>query len=231
MKLSFFSILVGALSFVSAALALGQDGPRHVAVQLEVIQVDQSHVTELLSQPRDTIDATALREQLDALIEAANAKVIETSYAITRSGLRARTESVLENIYAVEFDPAEVPQQVTGPLKADDVVSTPVHGTTYEMRPEGTTLEVKPQIGQDGLSIDLSLAPEIVHQLGTSAYGQEEAKVGLPVFRSQRGSTNISVISGNPALLGVHSVRNKDGTNSGRYTLVFVTATVKTASK
>ena len=61
--------------------------------------------------------------------------------------------------------------------------------------------------------------------------GQEEAKVDLPVFRTQRDATNITIISGDSALLGVHSVRNKDGTNSGRYTLVFLTATVKTAGK
>ena len=211
LKLSFFSILVGALSLVSVALAYGQDGPRHVAVPLEIIQVDQSQVSELLSHPRDTIDATALRDQLDALIGEAKAIVLETTYVVTKSAQRAKTESVVENIYGVEFDPAHLPQQVTGPLKADDVISTPALGTTHEMRPEGTTLEVDPQIGPDGVSIDLSITPEIVHQLGTSTYGQEEATVHVPAFRTQRGPTNISLISGDSALLGVHSVRNKDG--------------------
>ena len=56
MKLSFFSILVIALSLVSVTLAYGQDGPHHVAVQLDVIQVDQSQVAELLSHPRDTLE-------------------------------------------------------------------------------------------------------------------------------------------------------------------------------
>lgn len=231
MKSIFLSLLAITLSLGSATLALGQDGPRHVAVQLELIEVNQTLASTLLSQPQETIDATALREQLDALIEESQAKVIETTYVVTRSGQRARTESVLENVYPVEFDPAELPQQVTGPLKADDAISAPVHATTHEMRPEGTKLQVDPQIGPDGISIDLSLAPEIVHQLGHSTHGQNGGEVNLPVFGSQRGATNISVISGDSALLGIRSVRNKDGSNSGRYHLAFVTATVKTAKK
>ena len=84
---------------------------------------------------------------------------------------------------------------MTGPLTATNVISTPAHGTTYEMRPESTTLGVDLQIGLDGNSIDLSLGPEIVHQLRNSTDGQEEALVSLPVFRTQRGRADISVIS------------------------------------
>lgn len=103
---------------------------------------------------------------------------------------------------------------MTGPLTANNVISAPAHGTTYEMRPESTTLGVDLQIGLDGNSIDLSLDSEIAHQLRNSTDGQDEALVNLPVFRTQRGRANISVISGNSALLGVHSVRNKTAPTS-----------------
>ena len=99
------------------------------------------------------------------------------------------------------------------------------------MRPESTTLGVDLQIGLDGISIDLSLGPEIARQLRNSTGGQEETLVNLPVFRTQRGRADISVISVDSAWLGVHSVRSINGTNIGLYNLVGVTATVKTNSK
>ena len=204
-----------------------ESAPANVAIQLEAIQMEGALVSELLQSSSETSDATAMRDQIEEWIEASKATVVETAYIVTKSGQRTKVESVLERIYGVEFDPPELPQEVGGPLEAEAIISTPVSATTHEMRPEGIIFEVDPQVGPDGVTIDLSLAPELVQFLGNVSYGQDESVVEMPLFQTRRVATNISLISGDYVLLGVLSSRLQDGSNSGKYTLLFLTASVK----
>ena len=113
-----------------------------------------------------TADATGLRRSLDSAIEAGTVKRSGLCFVPTRSGRRAMARSGMERLYGVEADPPEMPGKLQGPIDPGVEVITPLHHTTYEMRPEGITLDVNPQLGPDRRTIDLSIAPERVSRLG-----------------------------------------------------------------
>ena len=76
---------------------------------------------------------------------------------------------------------------------------TNITPTTFSVRNIGFTLEVDPVIGEDGKTVDLTLAPEVVKVIGSQARGHG---LNSPVFRSQKFNTSITMSSGHPMFLG-----------------------------
>ena len=95
----------------------------------------------------------------------------------TKSGQKATITISREFPYPQEFEPPQVPQDsgggsavITGTAVSDPVV-TPSFPTDFTTRNLGVTLEVEPQIGPDGYTIDLTLSPEVVDFEGFINYG------------------------------------------------------------
>ena len=102
-----------------------------------------------------------------------SADLVTAPTVVTKSAQKARIEVVRELIYPVEFDPPELPQEVSVGVGAGIFPVTPAHPTTFEMRPTGVTLEVDPQVGPDSYTIDLSLAPEVVEFGVGATFGED----------------------------------------------------------
>jgi len=144
----------------------------------------------------------------------------------TRSGQRATIQINREFTYPVEFDPPEIPQEF-GSIDNGTVAGggnifpvTPTTPTAFETRNTGVTLEVEPTVGADGVTIDLSLLPEVVEFEGFINYGSPiqtfstnllgqttpvvitENVINQPVFSVRKVSTNVSVWDGATVVLG-----------------------------
>jgi general secretion pathway protein D len=95
----------------------------------------------------------------------------------TKSGQKATITLSREFPYPQEFEPPQVPQNsgggsaVIGTSSQSDPIVTPSFPTDFTTRNLGVTLEVEPQIGPDGYTIDLNLSPEVVDFEGFINYG------------------------------------------------------------
>jgi general secretion pathway protein D len=105
-------------------------------------------------------------------------------------------------------------------------VVTPSFPTDFTTRNLGVTLEVTPQIGSDGYTIDLTLAPEVVDFDGFINYGSPISSprrildpltlqiintvpqlltdnvINQPIFSVRRVTTNVSIWDGQTVALG-----------------------------
>jgi general secretion pathway protein D len=124
--------------------------------------------------------------QFEAVIRALNQKkgidLMAAPKVTTKSGQKATINITREFPYPEEFDPPQVPQNTgTGgqgniilpgvAQQVADPIVTPSFPTSFTTRNLGVTLEVEPQIGPDGYTIDLSLSPEVVDFDGFVNYG------------------------------------------------------------
>ncbi|MEM7144964.1 MAG: Amuc_1098 family type IV pilus outer membrane protein [Verrucomicrobiota bacterium] len=139
----------------------------------------------------------------------------------TRSGQRAKIEVIREFIYPTEYDPPELPDRVgVATIDTDGVGTTgglfpvtPANPTAFETRNTGVTLEVDPQIGPDGFTIDLNLVPEVVEFDGFINYGSPittgtgtgvitENRIEMPVFSTRKVTTSVTIWDGQTVAIG-----------------------------
>lgn len=214
-----------------------------LGILVEYIEVDHRVANKLVrDHAKQAHDAAELRKKLDDLIDDGEALLVETAWLRTRSGQRGKTESIREEIYPTEYDPAEIPNTPGGvvtptpPVKDDSDkrergkgnapppqvvprsdrplsgLMTSANPTAFETRNIGTTLEVDAVVSDDGETIDLNLAPELVTLLGNRYFtreGFEETAYGvdhirMPLFYAIKTTTQVRVRPGKVNLLGLH---------------------------
>ena len=159
------------------------------------------------------------------------ADVMTAPSIVARSGEKATIEIVREFIYPTEYEPPELPTSVGssggggsstgGTTVASNVFPvTPATPTAFETRNTGVTLEVEPTLGEDGYTIDLSFAPEIVDFEGFINYGSPiqttssdslgnpviititENRIEMPVFSTRRVNTGLTIYDGHTVAVG-----------------------------
>ncbi|MBN8709148.1 MAG: hypothetical protein BGO12_07800 [Verrucomicrobia bacterium 61-8] len=172
--------------------------------------------------------------QFQVVIRALNQKkgidLMSAPKVVAKSGRKAIVRVAREFPYPTEFNPPEVPQAqqgvsvqsttVAGLISVSGVV-TPTTPTAFETRNLGVTLEVLPQIGPDGYTIDLDLSPEVVEFDGfvnygspiigptfnslTLSYGTYEVTpnvINQPIFSTRKVTTSVSIWDGQTVTLG-----------------------------
>jgi general secretion pathway protein D len=201
--------------------------------------------TKVLSVP---LDAAALREaglSFDAGDSVSNLGVIPADKAAatlaklekmagfsllnapsvtTKSGQRCTAESVREFIYPSEYSTARFSQSLDGkPVQlspGQGISAAPSLPESFQMRPTGFRLEAEPMLAQDGTTIEMNLAPELVNFAGFVNYSspikavvadkdskaQEvvltENQVLQPVFDVVKTRTAARIPSGHVLVLG-----------------------------
>ena len=153
---------------------------------------------------------------------------------VSRSGQRAKIEIIREFPYPTDFDPPQIPQTfggstilgggANGGLGQSSAVSsfpvTPTTPTTFAVRNTGVSMEVDPVIGEDGNTIDLTIAPEVVefegfinfgspiNTGGTNALGVAttvvltENRIEQPVFATRKLNTAVTIWDGQTVGIG-----------------------------
>ena len=110
---------------------------------------------------------------LRALSQKKGVDVSASPSVTTKSGLKATAEVTQEFIYPTEFDPPRLPQG-GGTVRTGgggQQIATPTTPTAFEMRKTGVTVEVEPVISEDGRTVELTIAPEMVEFEGFVNYG------------------------------------------------------------
>lgn len=146
--------------------------------------------------------------QFQVVIRALNQKkgvdLMAAPKVTTKSGQRATINIVREFPYPQQYDPPQIPQssgQSQGGITvvpASDPVVTPSFPTDFTTRKLGVILEVEPQIGPDGYTIDLNLSPEVIDFDGFINYGS-------PIFAPER----TTVLNQANELIGFSTARQK----------------------
>lgn len=173
--------------------------------------------------------------QFQVVIRALNQKkgidLMSAPTVTTKSGIKAVINVIREFKYPTQFDPPQIPQTVNNSVTDNGVsggfsvspIITPTTPSGFETRNLGVTLEVTPQVGSDGYTIDLDLAPEVVDFDGFINYGTPILGLGAsnntmfaapssvvispnvinqPIFSSRKVTTNVTIWDGMTISLG-----------------------------
>lgn len=212
-------------------------GSALIRTQVEYIEVTQKDMVELLYGPRDAGDDSKLRDKLQEMMKKGKARMVETQMVVCRSGEKSATQSIQEYIYATEYEPSDVPNEVnragknTGQLvRALSTAPTP---TAFKTRNLGSTFEVVPTARNDGKTIDVELAPEIVYHVRNDKLGEwsegegKRVDLQMPVIYTVRMNTGITLPTGKYVLAAALSPKDDEGfPDFEKKILIFVKADV-----
>lgn len=133
---------------------------------------------------------------------------------IVRGGQKSKIEVIREFPYPTEFDPPQIPQTFGGSTSLGGVGgggaqqggSFPVTPTTpqsFEFKNTGVTMEVEATVAEDGYTIDLNLAPEVIEFEGFINYGSPIQTTGINAL----GQSEPVVLTDNRILQPVFATR------------------------
>ena len=246
----FVGLLLAAVTIPQAQQATLQTPPEEpgadfklVRVQVELIDVAHQQLTELMFGDHTSSNDTELRKKVGELVAKNEATVVETMICVARGGQKAITESIREFIYPTEYEPAAVP--VTERTNAagektvayDKDLATGPTPSAWDTRNVGSTLEVQPNLWDEGKLIDLRLVPEIVYNTGNFTWTEwhdqrGNADIKMPMFYTLRLNTSVVAVPGQPLLIAALSPKGPDGnTDSTRKVMVFVKCDLLTPGK
>jgi general secretion pathway protein D len=118
--------------------------------------------------------------QFQLVIRALNQKkgidLMSAPKVTTKSGVKATVKIISEFIYPRQYQPPQVPQNVSNNGIPPTV--TPSFPSDFTKQDLGVTLEAKPTIGPDGYTIDLELNPRVTDFDGFINYGSPINSVG-----------------------------------------------------
>lgn len=175
--------------------------------------------------------------QFQLVIRALNQKkgvdLLSAPRVTTKPGQRAVIEIIREFRYPTEFEPPQIPQSTGGNQNTNLIGGggggssggafpvTPTTPTAFETRNTGVTLEVEPNVGPDGYTIDLNLVPQVVEFEGFINYGSPIQTtttnpitgisttnvltpniINQPIFSTRKVTTSVSVFDGQTVVLG-----------------------------
>ncbi len=172
--------------------------------------------------------------QFQVVIRALNQKkgvdLMAAPKITTKSGQQGVIKINREFPYPQQFEPPQIPQSTgqgtQGAGSGSDPIVTPSFPTDFTTRNLGVTLEVTPQIGSDGYTIDLTLSPEVVDFDGFINYGSPISSprtaidplnptlfvvvpqlltdnvINQPIFSVRKVTTNVSIWDGQTVALG-----------------------------
>ncbi|MCW1886250.1 hypothetical protein OKA04_16045 [Luteolibacter flavescens] len=224
--------------------AIDGDTPVIVQVQVDYIEMSHEKLSDLLFMKRPkSADATELRSQVQAMVKDGNAKLLDTQVLAGRSGEKILVESIREQIYPTEAEPASVPDAIATPDKETPVSPAQINAlanlvsgptpTSFETRNVGSTLETEPTVGFDSKLIDLRISPELTWHTGNSRWYERKDALGnvatieMPDFYTARLTTALTVTRGSYVLAGVVSPKSDKGaTDLTRKVMIFVKADV-----
>ena len=150
------------------------------------------------------------------------------------SGQSMVTSQAEDYTYPLEFEPAELPNQVIGMGKKRDTKGkeitvfpvTPATPSAYKKKLLGETLEIEAVVKENGW-IGLRVAPTRTALIQKDSYGQGLSKVEMPRFSTPEIRTAVKTLSGQAFYLGTVSAPDELQPEEGvqMVSFAFITAT------
>lgn len=195
------------------------NAPLVIRVQVEFIKVSHKDLTRLLMGDKaETADATALRMEVQKMVDQDEAQIIDTQMVIGRSGQKSTSESRSEFIYPTEYEAGVMDEKVIAEmLKNKTFPSNPGNPAAFETRNLGSLLESEPIVTEDGNMVDLRVLPSITWHTGNTVWNESKdalgniTKVSMPGIYTIEINTSLTCVSGQYCLLSVVSPKDKDG--------------------
>jgi len=139
-------------------------------------------------------------------------KRVETGTVTLEEFLMLRTaekqnttsEEIREMIYATEFEPPELPNQIDGlvdNIEKAKMLVTPANPTSFDTKKVGNILEAELAAAKDG-QIHVRSSLTLVNYLGKRTWGQEMAETEMPRFTVQSINTSLNLSPDSPVLIG-----------------------------
>ncbi len=132
---------------------------------------------------------------------------------IVRGGQKSKIEVIREFPYPTEFDPPQIPQTfgggstlnggAGGSQQGGSFPVTPTTPQSFEFKNTGVTMEVEATVADDGYTIDLNLAPEVIEFEGFINYGSPIQTTGINAL----GQSEPVVLTDNKILQPVFATR------------------------
>lgn len=193
----FMMILMGL-----SLAAKGEDQvPESWDVTCEIFSVPLSEVAAMKRKAKSNA------EDYQALVKGVEKdKVGLEEFLMVRAieGESTTVEEISEMIYASEYDPAELPNDIgdlAENLEVAKSLVTPANPTAFETKSVGTTMELELSDPGEG-HLDLRMTVTLVSHLGREEWGQGVAKAEMPRFAVQSVKSGIEVKLDSPTLLG-----------------------------
>lgn len=159
-------------------------------------------------------------------VKAGSATLERMLTCVTRSGQRTTCDEVHEIRYPTGFD--------FGGTEVDSKKQRPApSGTGFEVRPTGWRMEVDPVLADDGVSVEVNVAPEFVRYCGMLKGNDfmEKHYPPQPVFENHKLMTSVGLPAGHHALLGTFSPPRDSNVNGrpddGKVWLAFLRVDVE----
>ncbi|HVM63064.1 MAG TPA: hypothetical protein VMV72_19555 [Verrucomicrobiae bacterium] len=151
---------------------------------------------------------------INALAQKESTDTLSAPKVTTVSGQQAQIRSVQEFIYPTTWAQPTATSSGGGVNGGGAVAVTPSIPSSFQTREVGVLLNVTPEVGADGYTINLTLAPEVSQFLGFINYG---SPIGLsagnnvvttfndikePLFASENLTTSVVIWDGQTVVLG-----------------------------
>jgi len=192
--------------------------PKYASICYEAFSLDLADAAALY---RQKLGDGKLYAELTARVAKGKAKQESFAVVRTKSGQRANLESISEFTYPTEFAPP-----VSGTPKSP---TTPIGPCAFETRNVGFSLDVEATISDGDDFVDLRLSPQTVTLADRISWGQGASQTELPLFETQRVTTSLTLISGQPQLACTPSrppVSKADADSANRVWFSFVTVDI-----
>ncbi len=201
--------------------------PEPLLIQtIEYIQLPLVDVSRLLFDENLISDSVKLRAALGVMLKNGTAHIHDTLCTVTSEHKKAQTESTLEFIYATEYEPPEIPSSILIPenkienpelMRALGQLKTPPTPTAFEPRNVGNSFTTETFLEDDGKTATITIEPEIVTFIDWMKYNEavdiagNKHDIRMPKFYVMRMNAQVTVATGKPQLIGLHSAQGKDG--------------------
>lgn len=205
----------------SKLISLMKVGSSDMLIRYEVFSIDPG--TAAAMRREKPVDGKFYAD-LVSLVEKGGA--VQESLMVLRcpSGQKAKLESVTLEIYPTEWDP-----QPAGSLPGEQgeqppKVVVPLLAEAFETRDAGEQLEVEPVRGENSRIIELRLIANHTSLAERTPWGKGTSLTEMPLFETQRVTTNANLTEGEPFLLSTMNPPPGSKVHTNRIWFAFTTA-------
>jgi hypothetical protein len=197
--------------------------PKNASICYETFSLPLAMAAKL---QRESPGDSDLYSRIVAAVEKNTARQETFTVIRCKSGQRAISESLTEQMSPGEYEPPALPTSVgvaLAPPQAKEAetpvpdaaklknapalngfegIQTPSQPTAFSLRKTGVTVQVEPTLGESDDWVDLMLMPSHVALAGRSAWGQGLSTSEMPVFECQNITTASTLRLNQPFLFG-----------------------------